>query len=356
MTALTFIVPGPLEQLTGGYLFDRRIVDGLRARGRNVDVVDLAAADPAGALAALANGSPVVVDGLALPRLGDILPAAADRLRLVAFVHHSLAEETGLSAVEARRLARLEADLLPRCRGTICPSRRSAAAVAACGVPGARIAVTPPGTAKPAAPPRPRQGRVRRLLCVASVIPRKGHLVLIEALAQLVDLDWTLFCIGSLERDPVAVRAVRQAVRAANLENRVTFAGERRPAELAEAYAAADAFVLPSYHEGYGMAFAEAMAHGLPIIAARGGAVPETVPETAGLLVPPGDAARLAAAVRRLLTEPGLARRLAAGAREAGAALPDWPRAVAAWETAVDRLAALAAPAAAGDPAVNPLG
>jgi glycosyltransferase involved in cell wall biosynthesis len=98
--------------------------------------------------------------------------------------------------------------------------------------------------------------------------------------------------------------------------------------------------VLPSFHEGYGMVFAEAMAHGMPIVAARAGAVPDTVPDSAGLLVPPGDAAALAAALRRIIGDHGLRRRLAAGAREAGAALPDWPQSVAAWAAALDRLAA----------------
>ena len=76
------------------------------------------------------------------------------------------------------------------------------------------------------------------------------------------------------------------------------------------------------------MAFAEAMAHGLPIIATAAGAIPETVPRAAGLLVPPGDAAALAA-------------NLAAGSRAAGARLPDWRQATERWEGALDRLAAL---------------
>src|SRR5262249_53989538 len=124
------------------------------------------------------------------------------------------------------------------------------------------------------------------------------------------------------------------------LADRVRLAGEWPPERLGEAYEAADLFVLPSFHEGYGMAFAEALAHGLPILGTAGGAVTDTVPRGARLLVPPGDAPALAAALRRILTDAGLRAALAAGAARAGAALPDWPRIVRSWASALNRLLA----------------
>jgi glycosyltransferase involved in cell wall biosynthesis len=87
------------------------------------------------------------------------------------------------------------------------------------------------------------------------------------------------------------------------------------------------------------MAFAEAMANGLPLIATAAGAIPETVPREAGLLVRPGDVAGLARALRRVITEPALAARLAAASRVAGGRLPDWRRAAELWEQAMDLLA-----------------
>src|SRR5262249_16826593 len=147
-----------------------------------------------------------------------------------------------------------------------------------------------------------------RLLAVATVTPRKGHLILIEALARLADLDWHLLCVGSLERDPATATAFRQAIARHHLADRVTLAGEWPPERLGAAYRQADCFVLPSFHEGYGMAFAEALAHGLPIVATTGGAISETVPASAGLLVPPGDSAALAAALRRLMSDGELRR------------------------------------------------
>ena len=179
---------------------------------------------------------------------------------------------------------------------------------------------------------------------MANLVPRKGHELLIEALARIRDLDWSLSCVGSLECDPATVRAVRRRIRTFGLGRRITLAGECPPQSIARAYRAADAFVLPSFHEGYGMVYAEAMVHGLPVIATTAGAIPETVLPQAGLLVPPGDPAALARALRRVITEPTLATRLAMGSRAVGARLPDWPQATETWERAFDRLAALDPP------------
>jgi glycosyltransferase involved in cell wall biosynthesis len=115
--------------------------------------------------------------------------------------------------------------------------------------------------------------------------------------------------------------------------------GEQPPTSLSRVYQGADLFVLPSFHEGYGMAYAEAMAHGLPIIATTAGAVPEIVPRTAGLLVAPGDTVELAQALRRMIAQPALAARFSAGARAAGTLLPNWRQTTEQWEEALDRVA-----------------
>ncbi len=341
MTELVFVVPGRLDQLTGGYLYDRHVIDGLRSRGYAVKVIELAGNDREAALAELAEGTTTVLDGLAFPHLEEAVIAHFRRLRLVALVHHPLAEETGLSRAAAERLMWLEAAALQHCRGVVCPSTRTAAGVAAYGIPPECIIVIPPGTAKPDRPLRPRRGPVWSLLCVASVIPRKGHRVLVAALARIRDLDWQMLCIGSLDRDPRDARSIRRMISAARLGRRIILAGEQPPRMVMRAYRAADLFVLPSLHEGYGMAFAEAMAHGLPIIATAAGAIPETVPREAGLLVPAGDPPALARALRRVIAEPALAVRLAAGSRAEGGRLPDWRQATERWEQVLDRLAVL---------------
>ncbi len=345
-----FLVPGPLDQRTGGYLFDRQVVEGLRASGRKVDVAELPGRFPAAdalarkgcktALDRLPDAAVAVVDGLALAGFARCLRRHATRLQIVGFVHHPLALETGLRRAEAARYAALEARLWPLLRGVICPSVATASAVETAGVDPQRVAVAPPGTARPAAAIRRSAGATVRLLSVGTLTARKGHALLIEALAQLRNAPWTLVCAGSLERDPQAATRVRAAVAAHGLTHRVRLAGELSSAQLAREYGAANVFVLPSFHEGYGMAFAEALAHGLPIVATTAGAIPDTVPAKAALFVAPGDVNALHAALARVIHDERLRARLAAGAAEAGAALPSWPQAVARWAAALDRLVA----------------
>ena len=347
---LAFVSPGPLDQLTGGYLFDRRVVDGLRAMGRTVDVYELegrfpdadeaARASAAAALAALPADTVVVIDGLALPAFADCLEREAQRLRAIGFIHHPLSLESGLSAEDARRYATIEARLWPLLRGVICPSAATAGAVIAAGIPAERVAAASPGTDKPVSIPQRTRRGPPHLLAVGTITPRKGHRVLVEALAGLSDVDWLLTCIGSLERDRAESAALRDAIAANGLGDRIALLGERPQSDMARAYRDADLFVLPSYYEGYGMAYAEALAHGLPIVATTAGAIPDVVPAAAALLVPPGDVPALREALRQVLTDATLRDRLAAGAVRAAAELPDWSTAVRHWAAACDRLAA----------------
>jgi glycosyltransferase involved in cell wall biosynthesis len=328
---LHFVVPGPLDQRTGGYIYDRRIIEGLRTRGSTVQVHELAGRFPladevawaaaAEAVAKVSPGALAVIDGLALPafsKLQDRLPRP-----WVALVHHPLALETGLTPSESRSFAAIERRLLACAARVIVTSPGTRRDLAAYDIEGERIGVVCPGT-DPAPTARGSGGPGLALLCVASFTPRKGHLVLLEALAGLTDLDWRLTCVGSAERDPACARSIAATLDRLQLRPRVALVGERAEADLAPFYDRADAFVLASYHEGYGMVLTEALARGLPVIATRAGAIPETVPEHAGLLVPPGDPQALAAALRQVMTEPGVRARLMAGAQEARGGLPSW--------------------------------
>jgi glycosyltransferase involved in cell wall biosynthesis len=193
--------------------------------------------------------------------------------------------------------------------------------------------VVEPGTDRPEQPAAGSGTDQLNLLCVATVTPRKGHLILVEALAKLVDLPWRLTCIGSTTRDAGATAAVQEAITRHGLTGRIALMDEIEPEALRNQYRDADLFVLPSYYEGYGMALAEALSHGLPIVSSKAGAIPTTVPADAGILVHPGDVGALTEALRSILTDADLRLRLTTAARAAALRLPTW-------DDAVDRFAA----------------
>ena len=345
---LHIVVPGPIDQQTGGYIYDRRMVDGLRARGWRVDVHSLAGTFPtddagagarlAAALAGLPDGARVLIDGLALGGLPEPVHAERARLRILALVHHALADETGLDAARRERFAALEREALAACAGVVVTSAFTARRLEAYGVAPARVRAVPPGTDPVPLAAGPEPGGPPLLLSVGTVTPRKGQRVLAAALRRIAALPWRCVCAGSLERDPGYAAEVAAIAREAGLAGRLRFVGECGAAELDRLYHRASLFVLPSHYEGYGMAFAEALARGLPVVGTTGGAIPHTVPADAGVLVAPGDEGALADALRRLLVEPGGAARrgsLAAAARRHAGELPDWSESASRFAEAI---------------------
>ena len=348
---LHLIAPGPLDQRTGGYLYDARIAEGLRALGWTVIAHGLEGRFPEGdpcaesslarTLEGIAQGAWVVLDGLAMSFLPDPLRAHRDRLGLIALIHHPLADETGLGPAARARLVRLESEALAECAGVVVTSAFTARRLGEYGVPASRIRVVPPGTDPAQAAVGPGPGKSPRLLCVGSVSPRKGQDVLVRALARVADLRWSCLCAGSLTRAPQFADSVLGLVRELGLEDRIEFPGELGAPELDTVYHSASIFVLATHFEGYGMVLAEALARGLPVLSTRGGAVPDTLPPEAGVLVPPGDERSLAAALRELLSgSEGAARRaaLAEASLRHGRSLPTWGDAVQAFERAVREL------------------
>jgi glycosyltransferase involved in cell wall biosynthesis len=262
------------------------------------------------------------VDGLAYGAMPEALVRGLGR-RVVALVHHPLGFEMGYD--ESRR-----AELIASERAALALAER----VVACSAGIARVLArefdVPPGRvtiAEPGTEPAPRAtgtGAPVQLLAVGAVSQRKGYPVLVAALRDLADLDWHLTIVGSLDHAPDAAAVLHAAIEAARLDKRITVAGAVDQSRLARLYDRADVFVSPSLFEGYGMVLAEAMARGLPLVASTGGAAAETVPESAGLKVPPGDASALREALRRMIADPALRRSLADGSWAAGQALPRW--------------------------------
>ena len=343
---VVFAVPGDLANPTGGYAYDRRIIEGLAALGWRTAVVDLgdgfpfptnaARAAARTRLAALPIGPPIVIDGLAFGALPEAAAALGATHSLVALVHHPLALETGLSAAASASLRASERTALACARHVIATSTTTARLLAAdYDVPSERLSVVEPGTERVATGPR-RVESVIALLSVGAVVPRKGYDVLVAALARLKHLPWRLVIAGDCGRSVDTFRRLVADIAALGLSDRVQLAGTVTAEELASLYAAADLFVLPSRFEGYGMAYAEAIAHGVPVIGTNAGAIPETVPADAGVLVPPDDVDILAATLQRLMDNPAERERLAAGAR--ATAFPSWRGQAALFARALESL------------------
>lgn len=335
---LTFLYPGRLETPTGGYVYDRELLAALAATGTQVTALTLGEGYPApspatleaGAalLAGLADGEAVMIDGLAFGVMDAIAAPQARRLRLIALVHHPLAHESGLPPARAAELAASERRALALARHVVTTSPATAAAVTAeFGVPRAKVSVLEPGLVLPAPPVARvrRPGEPFRLLSVGSLVPRKDHPTLLAALAQIDDPAVTLDIAGSSEFDPAHAASVRATIERLGLSRRVRLHGALGRAALDALYAQADLFVLTTLYEGYGMAFVEAMAHGLPVVATGAGAVRDTVPPAAGILCEAGDAASVGAAIRRLAEDAALRQSLARAARAHAQGLPGWP-------------------------------
>lgn len=329
-----FAVPGDPATASGGYGYDRRVASELRRAGWDVDWLRLPDAFPmpdaralrqaCDLLAAQPVGVPLLIDGLALGAMPEAGAAAGDARPLVALVHHPLALESGLEARQAAALRATERRALAAVRRVITTSRSTAAVLRDdYAVPAARIAVAPPGT-DPAPPSTGSGSGETRLLSVGMLVPRKGHDLLVDALAQLRHLPWRLTIVGDDTRDPATAQALRARIAAAGLDGRIALTGAVDVATLEALWAGADVFVLASRHEGYGMAYAEAVARGLAVIGTTAGAIAEAVPAAAGLLVPPDDVAALRGALERMISDDTARARCAAGARAAAVVQPRW--------------------------------
>lgn len=336
MPCLYFAYPGDLETPTGGYGYDRRILDGLRALGWRVELVPLGDGFPfpsaetlaraGGRLADLPDEALVVLDGLAFGVLEEAAAKEGGRLRLVALVHHPLCKENGLDEASACALFRREQAALQHVRHVIVTSPATVSQVRELfDVPGDRISTILPGTDKPEPYPRPPDELVK-LLSVGTVVPRKGYDLLFEALAGLdgPDAGWQLDIVGGLDTDPACYKALLKQASALGLGPKVTFHGAVPAERLPEFYRAAHVFVLASRYEGYGMAYTEALAHGLPVIGSGGGAVRDTLPEGAALYCGTEDVGSLRMALERLISHPQERVKFEKAAREAAVGLPDW--------------------------------
>ena len=310
---------------SGGNVYDRRVCRGLMALGWSVHEHAVAGQWPrpdaparlaaAAALARVPDGGVVLVDGLLASVLPEVLEPEADRLRLVVLLHMPRDDAREIAALSAASAIVATSEWTQRWLLDHYDLPRDHVYVVR---PGADIAEVAAGSASGG-----------RLLCVGAITPAKGPDVLLEALATVDDPTWQCVFVGSLELDLEFVDTLRRRAKDRRLADRVYFAGPLTGAELERAYAEADALVLASQFETYGMVVTEALARGLPVVATEVGGVPEALGHASdgsrpGVLVAPGDPHALAQALRRWLGDPLERARLRAAARSRRLTLSDW--------------------------------
>jgi hypothetical protein len=307
MTRVHVVLPGDVDDPrspSGGNTYGRRVARELDALGWTVAKHRVAgswprpsAAEEAGLvrlLASVPDGETVLLDGLVACGVPEAVVPQAGRVRLVVIVHLPLAAEAGLPAdvaaeLDARERATLQA--VDAVVVTSAAAARQLASPVSVTEPDSAATRQPDGTppvfvAEPGTDPAPRAtgtDGASALVCVAAVTPVKGHDVLVDALASVADRPWTCVCAGPFDRAPGHVAEVRRRIERAGLADRVRLVGPLDPAARDAAYAAADLAVAPSRTETYGMAVAEALARGLPLVATTGGGspTPSATPRTA---------------------------------------------------------------------------
>jgi glycosyltransferase involved in cell wall biosynthesis len=321
---------------SGGNAYDRKVRRGLTSIGWSVHEHAVAGCWPrldpascaalAGVVERIPDDSVALLDGLVASTAPEVLVGQASRLRLVVLVHMPLGHHP--ADAETDDVRRREGAVLSAAAAVVTTSawaRRRLLELYP--LPAGRVHVAEPGV--DAADLATGTAAGGALLCVAAVTSGKGHDVLLDALATTTDLSWQCVCVGSLDRDPAFVEGLRRRSQDAGLGDRVSFPGPRTGADLDRSYAAADLLVLASRAETYGMVVTEALARGLPVVAADVGGLTEALGEDAdgsrpGLLVPPDDPAALGAALRAWLGDGELRGRLRRAARERRESLSRW--------------------------------
>jgi glycosyltransferase involved in cell wall biosynthesis len=339
-------------QPTGGNVYDRRISAGLAEAGADVRLATVAAAWPEPGPAARADlarivsvipdGETVLIDGLIASTAAAQLLSHAGRLRMAVLLHMPLA--TAVDTHHEASAERSERAVLRAAAGVVVTSEWTRRQILTrYGIPACRVSVARPGVDRIDAQARPVRGR---LICVGVLGRHKGQDLLVEALAELADRDWHCVLAGSLDRDPDFVGQLRTRLTRLRYDHRVRFSGVLTGAALSHAYSTADLLVAPSRSETYGMTVTEALAHGLPVIAADVGGLPEALGATAdgtrpGQLIPPGDPAALAAALAGWLGDEPHRERLRTAARGRRSTLRGWEHTT---QEIANALAALPAP------------
>jgi glycosyltransferase involved in cell wall biosynthesis len=338
------LIYGSLDTVTGGFIYDRHLVQYLKEQGDRVEVIALPWRPYALSLQDNLNTGlkdrlqqtafdVLLQDELVHPSCSWLNRRLGSRITypIVAIVHHLRCRERR-PAWHNRIYEVVEKSYLNSVDAFVCVSRTTQKDVedlvgenrplvlAVPGGDGSPGAISESEILARAAVPGPVQ-----IIFVGTLIPRKELHTLLAALAQLSDDCWRLTVAGSQQHDETYVRAIRRQIQDSGLTERVTLLGTLSSRELAVRYAASHVLAVPSSYEGFGIVYIEGMHFGLPAIASTAGAAKELItPGENGFLVDPGDAASLTRCLNTLLTDRRLLAEMSLAAHQRAARHPTW--------------------------------
>jgi glycosyltransferase involved in cell wall biosynthesis len=330
---IVIAAPATRNPFTGGNLANARLAQSGYFRLEKVDTLESAR----NRACAMPRADLVLADSLLMwdpegspgsePDIRDQRGAPIGHARLGLLAHSLPSLVPGLPLPDRRRYLARETRLLRQFAVVVSPSRFMDRALGRRGVDPARIVRV---NLAPVVDGRTRDGGREqndrtgcpRVLTVANWSPSKGQDKVWSALRDLSGVTWHWTCIGQWRSSPFG-RDLRGQIAESEFPERVRLLDSVPPSELSAEYGRADLFVLPSTMESYGLVFAEALSHSLPVIALRCGAVPEVVGDGA-VLLPAGDTGALRDAIRRGLTDGGYRRRLSEAAAGTASGFPSW--------------------------------
>jgi glycosyltransferase involved in cell wall biosynthesis len=305
-----FLIPGDPHTLTGGYLYNIHIINGLKQKGHTVSVLgtDWQWKNRNGLekvcrhhLVQLPDGACVIIDSLVLAPLCRILQEFGNRIKFLGLMHMPVSYD--ISSGVHGELGGDELFALGNLRQVIVTGRFTFDLLCNAGLERSKIRIAEPGTERF---PRKMQYKTvpSELLCIANYAAAKAQDVLIRALFRLIERDWTLHLYGDPDRDTEYAASVSSLIQQLKMEDRIFMHGIIEREFISQAFLNSDLFVMPSLFESYGMALTESLAHGIPVVTTLAGNIPYTVPAGMGILTQPGNDEQLADAIRFLLDEP----------------------------------------------------
>jgi len=336
-----FIIPGDPEQQTGGYIYNLKIIEGLSARGYKVLVHNPGNDFPfpgerslqrsAAIFSRIAPAEPVIIDSLALGPMEEIIQDHKGRKPMISLVHLPLFMNPVFSDRQKAVFRKKEESALREMIMNIAVSAHTKEIIMNSGIDGSLIKVV-----RPTAEGNDRKRRYpavpEKLLCIANYTRNKGFHTLLEALGGVREKPWTLECYGNKKMGAGYVPELEEMIKRGKLDERI-FLNDSLPHEaLSDVYLSADLFILPSEYESYPMVLAEALVHGIPVIAAGAGGIGELVPEGAGMLFKPGSSESLTEVVNQVLTDHKIYSNMCSAASKAFEFFSPWQNKVDIFE------------------------